>query len=81
MPLDLELHIAIRRNRLGQAHLHHRLVVFVIIIGMNELQLRRQVPLVHNFEFLDFLRAITFPVPFLKVHTATTFPLSFPHPG
>src|ERR1019366_5328585 len=77
---DLELHVAIRRNRLRQMHLDHSSVVFVCVIQLNELKLRRQIALSHHLETLDVLRPVVLAVPLFErnVSSAVSFGLLDP---
>ena len=44
----------------------HGFVVFVVIIGMDELQLRSEIALADDFEALDFLGPVVLGVPLFK---------------
>src|ERR1700733_12366745 len=57
--LDLELNVPIRRNWFSQVHLHYRVIGFVVVIGMNVLQLRSKIALPYDFEAFDLLSSVT----------------------
>ncbi len=78
---DLELDIPIRRNRFEQMHLRHCAIVFVVVVGMNVLQLRSKIALPYHFEAFDLFCSVAFLVPLFKVLIASSLTFPFAHPG
>lgn len=62
-------------------HLHYGVIVFVLVIRMDELQLRSEIALPHNFKALDLLRPVVLGIPRSQVRPIRIPPLSFPNPG
>ncbi len=72
---DLELDIRARRDRLSQLQVNHGLVIFVAIVGRDELQLRSQISLAHHFDALDVFRAVILVFPLLVASVAAAHEL------
>src|SRR5208282_2618373 len=51
---DFELDVRTGGDRFGDGQLNHGLVVFVAIIGSDEVELRSQIALASDFDALDF---------------------------
>ena len=81
MKLDLELNVPIRGNWFSQVHLHYRVIIFVVVVGMNILQLRSKIALPYDFEASDLHSSVTLGIPFFKVLVARSFAFAFAHPS
>ena len=80
MEIDLEPHVRVRRDRFGKAHLDHGVIVFVVVIRLNEFQLRGEIPHPDDFEFLDVVGAVVLAFPFIELYVARAVPLAFTYP-
>src|SRR5262249_49161147 len=72
---DLELNECTCRDRLGQAQVDDRLIIFITVVRGNELQIIRQVPLSDNLDTLDLFRTVVFRFPLLVMNVSAAHQL------
>ncbi len=78
---DLELHEGACGNGLSQRKIDDGFVVFVSIIGGDEMQLRSEIALAYHFDAFDFLGAEFFGIPLVVAGIAAAVALGLAHPG
>jgi hypothetical protein len=76
---DLELNVRPGRDGLRNFEVDYSLVVFVAVVGRDELQLRSQIALTHDFKALDVLRAVILVFPFLIASIAAAHQFGIAH--